>query len=155
MIDVLNLALQLLDLAGDLAELVLHRDDVLHRLGSLQKSEHRVALSFLVDEARLQVHVLGADVVAADVLALDLAHLGELIDRVVELGRRDHESDHAGPDLGIGRRVGLGVGAGDKASLQLNQSADVGELGVERARADGDRKLGLANDLRTLDGGDD
>src|SRR3979490_1502955 len=69
-LDVCDLTLQLLDLLRDLAELVLHGDDVGRRLCLAEQGQHRVALSLLVGQARLEVDVLRADVVAADVLVL-------------------------------------------------------------------------------------
>src|SRR6266852_4658290 len=60
-VEVLDLPLELLDLGGDLADLVLHGDDVVDVLGLGQEREHRLALSLDVGQPRAQVDVLGAD----------------------------------------------------------------------------------------------
>src|SRR5207247_973003 len=76
-----------------------------------------------------------------------------LIERRVEGAGRDHEVDDAGADLAAGRvgcRARLCVGAGDVAALRLDEAAHLGQLRVERARADGDAELRLADDGRAL-----
>src|SRR5438445_8269962 len=135
-VEVLDLALELLDLGRDLADLVLDCDDVVDVLRLRQQREHRVPLSFGVGQPRAEIDVLRADVGACDVLALDLADLGQLIDRGVEMRGRDHEVDDARPDLAVlslTARARLGVGAGDVAALQLDEVADLRELGIEGA----------------------
>src|SRR3989442_476849 len=113
-VEVLDLALELFDLGRDLADLVLDRDDVVDVLRLRQQREHRVPLSFCVGQPRAEIDVLRADVGAGDVLALDLADLGQLIDRGVEMRGRDHEVDDARPDLAVlsltaGARLGAGA----------------------------------------------
>src|SRR5256886_4339825 len=135
-VEVLDLTFELLDLGGDLADLVLDRDDVVDVLRLGQQGQHRVALSFGVGQTRAEVDVLRTDVSAGDVLALHLPHLGQLIDRGVEMGGRDHEVDDARPDLAVLRLVRgarLGIGAGDVAALQLDEVADLCELGIKGA----------------------
>src|SRR5438445_496821 len=97
-VQVLDLALELLDLAGDLADLVLHGDDVVDRLRVREQRAHRVQLRLGVGQACAQVDVLRADVGPGNVLALDVPDLRQRVDRGVEVGRRDHEVDDAGPD---------------------------------------------------------
>src|SRR2546426_403701 len=135
-VEVLDLALELFDLGRDLADLVLDRDDVVDVLRLRQQREHRVPLSFGVGQPRTEIDVLRADVGAGDVLALDLADLGQLIDCGIEMRGRDHEVDDAGPDLAVLSLTAgacLGVGAGDVAALQLDEVADLRELGIEGA----------------------
>src|SRR6266849_2856479 len=132
-LDVLDLAFELLDLTGDLAQLVLDQDDLLDGLRLGQQREHRVALRLLIGESRLKVDVLRADVVAADVLGLDLAHLRKGVDGLIEVRGGDHEGDDARADLVVGHRVGLGISPRDVALLELHQRAHRGEAGIERA----------------------
>ncbi len=156
-VQVLDLAFELLDLAGDLADLILHGDDVVDRLRVREQRPHRVQLRLGVGQACAQVDVLRADVGPGDVLALDVPDLGQRVDRGVEVGRRDHEVDDAGPDragLVSAQRLRLGVGAGDVAALALDKSADFGQLGAELTRSDSDAQLRLADDRRTLESGD-
>ena len=133
-IEILDLTLQLFDLSRDLADLILHRDDVVDVLRLGQQRKHRVVLSFGVGEPGAKVYVLGAHVAAGDVLALHLADLRELVDGRVEVRGWDHEVDDPGSDLAglAGRlRARLGVGAGDEAALRLDQGADLRELRVK------------------------
>ena len=113
-------------------------------------------LGFGIGKAGVEVDVLRAYVVAGDVLTLQRAHLGKLVDGRVEMRRRDHEVDDAGVELRalvVDGRAGLGVGAGDVAARVLDQHANLRELGAERAGADGDGQLGLPDHGRALERG--
>ena len=119
-----------------------------------EKREHRVPLRLRVGQACPQVDVLRAHVGSRDVLALDLADLGQLVDRAVEMRGGDHEVDYSRADLAVLNLtcwVGLGVGTGDVAALELDQVADLRELGIERAGSDGDRQLRLTDDRWALE----
>jgi hypothetical protein len=87
------------------------------------------------------------------VLRLHFADLGELVDRRVEVGGGDHEADHPGADLArvlVVDRLRLGVGAGDVAALGLDEGADLEQLRVEQAAADGEGHRRFADDRRAL-----
>jgi hypothetical protein len=80
-------------------------------------------------EAALEVVVLLADVLAADVLALELAQAAQLEEQRVEPLRRAAEHDGAA-DLAVGQLVA--VDGADEAGLLLDELADRQKGGVER-----------------------
>src|SRR5712691_206225 len=129
--DVLDLALELLDLAGDLTDLVLDGDDVGDVLRLPEQGEHRVALRLFVGEPRLEVDVLGADVLTADVLGLHLAQVRDRVDGRVEIARRHHEADDPRAYPVVGGRVRLRICPGDVAVLDLHDRAHRCQAGVE------------------------
>src|ERR1700686_2678915 len=84
-VEILDLAFELLDLARDLGDLVLHRDQVVDVLGLGQEGQHCGSLRFGVVQASLQVEVLRAHLGAGDLLVLDLSNLRKLVNGRVKV----------------------------------------------------------------------
>jgi hypothetical protein len=94
LLQVLDPALHLLDLAADVRQLALDRERIVHALSPVVEFEQALLGSQEVTLARLQVHELLGHVLSHDGVGCDLlAQPSQLVERLLELwgGDREHQ----------------------------------------------------------------